>query len=108
MKLPFYFLLAKLLMGLSCTKPKIEMQEALFTEATYAIEVKGKWKLPDLTVPAGVHFTNFAGMVRNEKGVLWEAGKQATKGVENVAETGSATVLLADIDSIIRSKMHCC
>lgn len=84
------------------------MQEALFTEATYAIEVKGKWKLPDLTVPAGVHFTNFAGMVRNEKGVLWEAGKQATKGVENVAETGSATVLLADIDSIIRSKMHCC
>lgn len=80
------------------------MQEPLFTEATYAIEVKGKWMLPDFTVPAGVHFTNFAGMVHNEKGVLWEAGKQATKGVENVAETGSTTVLLAEIDSIIRSK----
>jgi hypothetical protein len=105
MKLPFTFLIVtSLLLGFACTKPNTELQEPLFTEATYAIEVKGKWMLPDFTVPAGVHFTSFAGMVHNEQGALWETGKQATKGVENVAETGSTTVVLAEIDSIIRSK----
>lgn len=93
-----------LLMGLSCTKPKIDQKEQPFSESTYAVEVKGKWMLPDFTVPAGVHFTTFAGMVHNSNGALWEAGKQATTGIENVAETGSIGVVLAEIDSVIRSK----
>lgn len=58
----------------------------------------------DFTAPAGVHFTNFAGMVHNADGELWKPGKLATKGVENVAETGSTTAILLEIDSVIRTK----
>lgn len=98
------FLSCYLLLCFSCSKAKVEDQEPLFTEATYTIEVKGKWMLPDFTVPAGVHFTNFAGMVHNLNGELWKPSKLATKGVENVAEVGTTTVILAEIDSIIRAK----
>jgi Spondin_N len=105
MKLPFtLIILASLVSILSCTKPKNEEQGPLYTEATYAIEVKGKWMLPEFTVPANVHFTNFAGMVHNANGELWKPGKLATKGVENVAEVGTTTVILAEIDSVIRTK----
>lgn len=75
-----------------------------FEEATYSIEVTGKWALPDFTVPAGVHFTNFAGMVHNAQAELWQQGKLATKGVENVAEVGNTTAILLEIDSVIRRK----
>lgn len=101
MKLPL--LMPLLLLLYSCKKSEIN-KEPEYSEATYAVEVKGLWAAPDFTVPAGVHFTNFAGMVHNAKGELWKPGKPATKGVENVAETGSTTVILVEIDSIIRAK----
>lgn len=96
-------LLLVLIFLLSCKKEEI-IKESEYSEATYAIEVKGLWASPDFTVPAGVHFTNFAGMVHNADGELWKPGKLATKGVENVAETGSTTAILLEIDSVIRSK----
>jgi hypothetical protein len=96
-------LLLFLIFLLSCKKEEI-IKESEYSEATYAIEVKGLWASPDFTVPAGVHFTNFAGMVHNADGELWKPGKLATKGVENVAETGSTTAILLEIDSVIRSK----
>ncbi|WP_407522436.1 spondin domain-containing protein [Lacibacter sp. MH-610] len=101
MKLPL--LMPLLLLLFSCKKTKI-IKESDYSEATYAIEVKGLWASPDFTVPAGVHFTNFAGMVHNADGELWKPGKLATKGVENVAETGSTTAILLEIDSVIRTK----
>lgn len=105
MKQSFLLLLVTgFLLSVSCTKTKVEEQKPMFSEATYVIEVKGKWMLPDFTVPAGVHFTNFAGMVHNANGELWKPEKLATKGVENVAEIGNTTVILAEIDSIIRTK----
>lgn len=96
-------LLLVLIFLLSCKKEEI-IKESEYSEATYAIEVKGLWASPDFTVPAGVHFTNFAGMVHNADGELWKPGKLATKGVENVAETGSTTAILLEIDSVIRTK----
>ncbi len=83
----------------SCRKEKEQLID--FSEARYSIEVTGKWSLPDFTVPAGVHFTNFAGMVHNQKSFLWQEGKLASIGVENVAETGSISVLLLEIDTMI-------
>jgi Spondin_N len=103
MKHPAVLFSLFLLILSSCKKEK-KVEESKFSEATYSIEVTGKWSAPDFTVPAGVHFTNFAGMVHNANGELWKPGQIATKGVENVAETGSTTVILVEIDSIIRSK----
>lgn len=95
--------LSLLILVLSSCK-KTGTVENLFSEATFSIEVTGKWSSPDFTVPAGVHFTNFAGMVHNSNGELWKTGKLATKGVENVAETGSTTAIVLEIDSLIRTK----
>lgn len=101
MKLPL--LMPLLLLLFSCKKTEI-IKESDYSEATYAVEVKGLWASPDFTVPAGVHFTNFAGMVHNADSELWKPGKLASKGVENVAETGSTTAILLEIDSVIRAK----
>lgn len=92
-----------LLFFTSCKKTQTIIENN-FSEATYTLEVTGKWSSPDFTVPAGVHFTSFAGMVHNTNGELWKPGKLATKGVENIAETGSTTAILLEIDSVIRSK----
>jgi hypothetical protein len=91
-----------LFISASCKKTTITISS--FSEATYAIEVTGKWSSPDFTVPPGVHFTSFAGMVHNTNGELWRPGKLATKGVENVAETGSTTAIVLEIDSVVRAK----
>lgn len=85
----------------SCTKGT---DEPVFTEANYKVEITGKWKSPEFTVPGGVHFTIFAGMVHNQNAFLWQEGKLASVGVENIAETGSTTRLLAEIDSMIAKK----
>lgn len=102
MKINFLHQLFVLFLISSCNKPKEETIR--FSQARYSIEITGKWALPDFTVPAGVHFTNFAGMIHNDNAGLWEEGKLATKGVENVAEVGSATVLLSEIDTMIEKK----
>jgi hypothetical protein len=75
-----------------------------FSEAVYRVELTGKWKAPEFGVPAGVHFTTFVGMVHNENARMWEEGGLASPGIENVAETGSATQALIEIDSVIRGK----
>jgi hypothetical protein len=93
-----------LYLSLSSCKKAVLVEANRFSEAVYTFEITGKWSLPDFTVPASVHFTNFAGMVHNETGELWKPGKYATKGIENVAEVGSTTVILSEIDSVIRSK----
>lgn len=97
-------LLPLLILFISASCKKTTITESSFSEATYAIEVTGKWSSPDFTVPSGVHFTSFAGMVHNPNGELWRQGKLATKGVENVAETGSTTAIVLEIDSVIRAK----
>jgi Spondin_N len=104
MNQPWLTLLAFSVLIISCKKSNVAEEESNFSEATYAIEVTGKWSAPDFTVPAGVHFTSFAGMVHNASGELWKPGKLSTKGVENVAETGNTTVILSEIDSVIRTK----
>lgn len=69
------FLLSKagivLLLFNACNK-NAEEQKEIFSEARYSIEVTGRWALPDFTVPSGVHFTSFAGMVHNANSDLWQ------------------------------------
>lgn len=104
---PNIFLFSKaglLLFLLNACNKKAEEQKDFFSEARYSIEVTGRWSLPDFTVPAGVHFTSFAGMVHNNNTFLWQENKLASLGVENVAEIGSAAAILLEIDSIIQKK----
>lgn len=100
MKIIFIFLIPAILLY-SCTK---DSSPVTFTEANYKVEITGKWKSPEFTVPGGVHFTLFAGMVHNQNAFLWAPGKLASTGVENVAETGSTARLITEIDSTIATK----
>ena len=86
----------------ACKKQQNQINK--FSEARYTIEITGKWAMPDFTVPAGVHFTNFAGLVHNNNASLWNENMTASIGIENVAETGNTSKLLLEIDSIIREK----
>lgn len=104
MKPAFTTLMTLVILAASCKKEDNAAEESQFSEATYSVEITGKWVQPDFTVPANVHFTSFAGMVHNADGELWKPGKLASKGVENVAEVGNTTVILSEIDSVIRTK----
>lgn len=86
----------------ACKKEQNQINK--FSEARYTIEITGKWSLPDFTVPSGVHFTNFAGIVHKNNTSLWQENMFASTGIENVAETGNTSILLLEIDSIIREK----
>jgi hypothetical protein len=58
----------------SCKKDDNPVE--VYSEATYSIEVTGKWASPDFTVPANVHFTNFVGMVHNAQPCYQGGGKR--------------------------------
>jgi hypothetical protein len=83
----------------SCEKNDVSIQA--FSEARYSLTVTGKWISPGFSVPAGVHFTTFLGMVHNNETYLWKDNTKASLGVENVAESGNTTQLRLDVDSII-------
>ena len=69
--------------------------------ATYKITIEGTWQMPQHTVPAGNHFTNFIGMIHDSSTAVFTMGKPATLGVENIAEVGNATELFKEINNKI-------
>jgi len=79
------------------------MADPVFSEARYNVEIAGKWRSPEFSVPGGAHFTTFIGMVHNDKALLWKEGTKASMGVEVLAETGGGAPVLAEIDSTIRT-----
>jgi Spondin_N len=102
-KSSFFKLIPAIVLALSsCKKEKQETNP--YSEAAYSVEVTGKWAMPDFPVPVSAHFTNFVGMVHNEKGILWKPGMFATQGIENVAEAGTVTSILSEVDSAIYNK----
>lgn len=86
----------------SCKKN--EVIEPDFSETNYRIEITGKWKTPEFGVPAGAHFTYFTGTVHNATVHMWENGKYASKGVENIAEQGYVLDVIAEIDTNIANR----
>jgi hypothetical protein len=96
----------------SCKKDDILPQAGLLPEAntapldttaTYKIILTGIWKMPELTVPAGNHFTQFDGMVHNTASYIFHAGGLASLGVENVAEVGANAELLKELNNAINN-----
>ena len=71
------------------------------TLASYKIIITGIWKSPQHTIPATEHFTQFIGLIHSNECNVYSLGALATKGVENVAEIGSSTILKREMDSLI-------
>jgi Spondin_N len=95
------FLILSILL-LSCKKETTD--QPAFTEARYTVTITGRWVAPQFTVPAGVHYTTFIGMVHNSAALLWKEGIKASAGMEVLAETGGGGPVLAEIDSTIKTK----
>jgi Spondin_N len=69
--------------------------------ASYKLTITGTWASPQHTIPATEHFTQFIGLIHSSECNVYKVGTLASKGVENVAEIGSSTVLKKEMDSLI-------
>jgi len=71
------------------------------SEARYSVTITGKWASPAFGVPAGAHYTTFAGQVHNGSSPLYKEGSLASPGMESLAEIGNITPLLGEINGNI-------
>ncbi|MEO1007227.1 MAG: spondin domain-containing protein [Planctomycetota bacterium] len=71
--------------------------------ATYRLEFQADWSAAThpTAFPPRPHFSGLVGAVHNEDGVLWEAGALASDGMESMAETGSKTLLIGEVNDLI-------
>jgi len=53
--------------------------------------------------PAAAHFSPLIGGNHDDQTVFWQAGGLATPGIQSVAETGSTTTFLTEINAAINS-----
>jgi len=51
--------------------------------------------------PNNPHFSGLVGGTHNDLAVIWEPGALASNGMESMAETGSKTALLAEVNTLI-------
>jgi len=93
-------LLAVLLPAALAFAPAVWGQED--DSATYTMTFTGLWTADDITdssLPGGAHFTQVVGATHNASTTLWQSGREASPGVEGVAELGSTGLLLSEISS---------
>ena len=71
--------------------------------ATYLLTFKSTWSAQThpLDFPPNPHFSGLIGVVHNETVVLWKEGSTASDGVRDVAEKGSKTQFVNEIDPFI-------
>ena len=72
------------------------------SQATYSIRIEGSWNTG--VTPGGVpsnspHFTTFVGGIHNDQVTFLESGGTASAGVESMAETGSTSTLVAEVNA---------
>ena len=70
--------------------------QATWSKATYP-----------LNLPPHPHFSGLIGATHSPTVHLWKEGKRATPGIKNMAEIGSKSPLLSEIDSLIRQRSAC-
>ncbi len=78
--------------------------ELIDSVASYKIIITGTWAMPQQTVPANNHFTQYIGITHSNAFTMWRLGTLASKGVENVAEEGKPAVLKMELDSSIAAQ----
>ena len=72
------------------------------SRATYRIRIEGSWNTG--VTPGGVpsnspHFTTFVGGIHNDQVTFLESGGRASAGVESMAETGSTSRLVGEVNA---------
>ena len=91
----------------SCKKETISVPAEIpvpYSEASYTMIVSLNWQGPQFTVPPTAHVTTLIGLIHSRDTVLWGPDKLATKGLEDVAETGNATNMNLELDAIITTR----
>jgi len=75
------------------------------TAASYRITFNATWSATThpTPFPGNAHFSGLVGAVHNEQVSFWEPGQIASDGIELMAETGSKSIFLQEIDSAIAS-----
>lgn len=81
----------------------VAIASTIDSTASYKIIITGTWAAPQHTIPPNAHFTQFIGLIHSGDCNVYKVGALASKGVENVAEVGSGTVLKKEMDSLIAS-----
>lgn len=84
----------------SCTKSRT-IVPAVYSEATYSMQLTMNWAAPAFVIPTGAHVTSLIGMVHNKDTFLWKENTLATAGLEDVAEVGNTTRMNTEIDAIL-------
>ena len=65
--------------------------------AEYELKFEGRWVSP-ASLPGNAHFTQVIGATHNSAGSIFTVGQQASVGVERVAELGSTSSLISEIN----------
>lgn len=74
------------------------------SEATYNISATTIWNSTDHTsLPGNAHWSNLIGATHNTANEFVEIGQLATTGIKNVAENGSNSVFISEINSAINA-----
>jgi len=75
------------------------------TEARYRITFDANWTSTThpTQYPNGPHFSGLVGAIHNAQVIFWEPGQIATDGIELMAETGSKSIFLNEINESIAS-----
>lgn len=71
--------------------------------ANYRLTFEAKWRVEThpTDFPSNAHFTGLIGMTHNDSAALFVPGELASTGIKNVAEAGSKTVLISEIEELI-------
>jgi hypothetical protein len=81
---------------------RIQDQATLEQSANFRITFTSLWSETNFaTVPGGDHFSGLVGGMHNASVSFWSPGTLASTGIKNMAEGGSKTVLLQEVQSAI-------
>jgi len=78
-------------------------QPVLMNTARYQLEFVSDWSAETHPVnfPPNPHFSGLVGAVHNEQVIFWQPGQLASDGVEVVAESGSKSTFLSEIENAV-------
>jgi len=72
--------------------------------ARYKVTFDATWSAGSHPVrfPSNPHFSGLVGAVHSDQSELWSRGKLSSPGIKLMAETGSKTALLSEVDELIQ------
>lgn len=95
----------QILMRLLCITVLLALTPAGWAQSTasYRVTFESTWSAathPD-GFPPNPHFSGLVGATHTDAASLWALGALASDGIERMAETGSKTALLAEVDALL-------